>query len=138
MTSALLIEDRLTETERKMEGVSDQGGIYIVANRKGIAHVHMRQPPSLEDIQDHILARGAPVDSTPMKEKPGIHFWTLPDMHHATHPVVEILYEEYGHLFIQDQLGTLVVVTKVNECGRIRLMTELEAENAAQWIRVRT
>ena len=137
MTSALLIEDRLTEAELKMEGVGEEGGVYIVANRKGIVHVTMRQPPSLEDIQDHILARGVAVDSTPMKAKPGVHFWSLPDMHHATHPVVEVLYEEQGHLFIQDQLGTLVVITRVNECGRIRLMTRLEAEDVARWIRVR-
>ena len=138
MTSAALIEDRLTEKELELEKDATHGGVYLVIVERNIERREVGHPPTLDEIREEIGKKDL-VDFR-FQAMPGAVFWVY-NCHHGAltcteNKTVMVLYEEHGHLFIQAEVGGIVVVTKKDATGRIGLLSMDEATEIQKYIRV--
>ena len=144
MTSPALIEDRLAEAELKLEEDVAHGGVYLYIAERNIEEHEVDFPPRLEEIREMIGKKE--IESTPLRAMPGVVFWVWSghrgDQPNGAlrcltcRPTVMFLYSEHDHLFIQEEVGGLAVVTRQDATGRIRLLTKDEAKKVQEFIRV--
>ena len=134
MPSALLLEDRLADAEQMMRTPpAEEDGVLLVIENGRLDEILRTKPPTIEEIRKYI---GRPVvGSTPFKSLRGIYYWAS-SYHNALVPVVRIIYSEDEHLFTQEELGGIVVITRIDQWGRIRLLRHGDVEKVKNWIRI--
>jgi len=138
MTSAALIEDRLTETELKQQEDVARGGVFLYIAERNIEEHEVEFPPTLDEIRE-MIGKQEVVDIR-FQAMPGAVFWVY-NCHHGAltcteNKTVMVLYEEHGHLFIQAEVSGLVVVTRFDATGAIKLLSKDEAKEIQKYIRV--
>jgi len=135
MTSAAMIEDRLREAEEKaMEKPPEEDGCYLVIRNKQIERIEDRTPPTPDELR-RIIGLSL-LENAPMRAMPGVYYWVW--AYHSANPrTAQILYEDHGELFIQEDLSGVVVITRIDKWGRIRLLSKADADTCVGWIRVK-
>ena len=134
MPNALLIADRLTEAEMEMERVVEEDGLYLVIRNRTTEKIERKTPPSADEIREHIGRYM--IENCPLNAMPGVVYWCYEE-HRIWAPELEVLYEQHGELFIQDWVGGVVVITRLDKFGRTRLLSKDDVPLVEKWLRAK-